>query len=333
MNGNSAPSSTLLRASRYMLAGTMLFLLPGASYAADEVTYLIGPVSSNNFQGDPSDAWSIAYRSNWAPHFSSTISYLNDGHFPGHHRDGVTIEAWPQFITAGGHLTFAVGVGPFYYYDTTLASNGAGYADSHGLAWLYSAAIILNTGDIGPVFEIRYDHTAPTKSIETDSLFVGFGYRMTSDFAGGILAQQAAEIPKNEVTGFYGHTQVNSFAHQEAVAWSAEYRRQIWGAFRVSGGFLNEGNAQLIRRDGFTYEGWLEPSFFDDAFSVGVGFGGYSAIDRYRLGPGRVVSGIVSLTLSYRLVQHVDARFDWHRIVTDYNRDTDIVLFGLGVRF
>ncbi len=328
MNGCSGSSSTL---SRYVLLGALL-LVPGAGHAADEITYMIGPVSSRN-GGDPSDAWSFAYRSNWSPWLSTTLSYLNDGHFPGHHRDGVTAQIWPQASTFGGHLTFAVGAGPFYYYDTTVAANGGGYADAHGWAPLYSAAIVLNTGEIGPVFEIRYDHTAPAKSIETDSLSVGFGYRMVSDFAGGIPAGQAAELPDNEITGFYGHTQVNSFGHQESKAWSGEFRRRLWSALRVTGGFINEGDAQLIRRNGFTYEAWLEPSFFDGAFSVGAGFGGYSAIDKYRPAPGRHVSDVVSLTMSLRLVEHVDARFNWHRIVTDYNRDTDIVLFGLGVRF
>jgi hypothetical protein len=32
-------------------------------------------------------------------------------------------------------------------------------------------------------------------------------------------------------------------------------------------------------------------------------------------------------------VTNVDVRFLWHRIVTDYNRDTDVVLLGLGYRF
>jgi hypothetical protein len=64
-----------------------------------------------------------------------------------------------------------------------------------------------------------------------------------------------------------------------------------------------------------------------------VGFGGYSAIDKYRHAPGRHVSDVVSLTMSFQLVDHVAARFNWHRIVTDYNRDSDIVLFALGIRF
>jgi len=39
------------------------------------------------------------------------------------------------------------------------------------------------------------------------------------------------------------------------------------------------------------------------------------------------------LTMSFRLFDHLDARFNWHRIVTDYDRDADIVLYGLGYRF
>jgi hypothetical protein len=160
------------------------------------------------------------------------------------------------------------------------------------------------------------------------------GYRLNSDFRGGSTVD-INDLAANEVTGFYGHTQVNSLAHPhpESQAWSAEFRRRLYHEFRVTAGFINEGNAQLIRRNGFTYEAWLEPSFFDGVYSVGIGFGGYSAIDKYRSAPGRHVSDVVSLTMSYQLVNHVAARFNLHRIVTDYNRDTDIVLFCLGIRF
>ena len=334
MEGCSEPLRKLSRNFQFALAlFSGLFLLPSAGHAADDISYMVGAVSSQN-QWTPSESWSFAYRSNFSRSFSATISYLNDGHFPGHHRDGVTVELWPQVNLFRNSLTLAVGAGPFYYYDTVAATNGAGYADAHGWAWLYSAAAILHTGDVGPFFELRYDHTAPAKSIETNTLSVGVGYRMMSDFRGGNAAQ-SGDLAANELTGFYGHTQVNSLAHPhpESRAWSAEFRHRFWREFRGSVGFINEGDAQLIRRNGFTYEGWLEPSFFDGVYSVGVGFGGYSAIDKYRHAPGRHVSDVVSLTMSYQLVDHVAARFNWHRIVTDYNRDTDIVLFALGIRF
>ena len=65
----------------------------------------------------------------------------------------------------------------------------------------------------------------------------------------------------------------------------------------------------------------------------GAGFGIYTAIDKYRPAPGRHVADVVSLTLSLQPINNFDVRVLWHRIVTDYNRDADILLFGLGYRF
>jgi len=48
---------------------------------------------------------------------------------------------------------------------------------------------------------------------------------------------------------------------------------------------------------------------------------------------GDNLAGIVTLTGSYRIHRHWDVRTSWNRIVTDYNRDTDIILGGVGYRF
>ena len=45
------------------------------------------------------------------------------------------------------------------------------------------------------------------------------------------------------------------------------------------------------------------------------------------------VSGIVTLTASYRFHPHWDLRTSWYRIVTSYDRDTDVLLGGVGYRF
>lgn len=151
---------------------------------------------------------------------------------------------------------------------------------------------------------------------------------------------------KNELVGYLGKTAINSLESKSAIAGGLEYRRQLgWEFTRVSLGVVNEGNSELIRRTGVTYEGWLEPSFWDGNASLGVGWGGYTAIDKYQPSPGRHVSYVVSATLSARFLnlipplrgtaigQQLGFRFTWHRILTDYNRDTDILLFGLGFRF
>ena len=97
--------------------------------------------------------------------FRGKFGLPHDGHFPGHHRDGVTAEAWlPLHLSQ--RLTLSAGTGPFYYYDTTTADNRAGYADVHDWAWLYSLDLIYQPWDkFGLFFDLRLDHTAPARSI------------------------------------------------------------------------------------------------------------------------------------------------------------------------
>jgi len=300
----------------------------------DEVSFLVGTISSEN-QWPRSYAWSMSYRNVWSDYFSTTVAYLNDGHFPGHHRDGIAGEMWAQTDLFDKRLTLAVGGGPFRYYDTTVAANGGGYSDNHGWAWLYSFdATVQKAGKPRGWFgEFRIDRTAPAKSIETTSISVGLGYRTTSDYRNPENPRAGEDLDKNEVTVALGKTVVNSFSSQESLAKGAEYRRQLWKDARLSVAFVNEGNAQLIRRSGALVEGWLEPSFHEGRASIGIGIGGYAAIDKYRPTPGRHVSAVASMTLSWRLVSDLYFRANWHRIVTNYDRDTDILLFGLGYRF
>lgn len=346
-------STTIASKSRRLAALVLLLVTVAASRstfadaaptrtddpAPDEISYFGESVSSLN-QWPRSSAWGISYRKILAPHFAASLAYLNDGHFPGHHRDGVTGEVWLP-INFSQHVTVSAGFGPFYYFDTITAPNNKGYVDDHGWAWMFSLdAMWQFRGDrTGPFIEMRLDHTAPAKSIETTSIGLGLGYRGISDIHNTSDPSAVEGFATNEVAAYYWKTVVNSFSSQTSRAAELEYRRQIWYELRASVGFLNEGDAQLIRRNGFIAEIWAEPSFNSGLWSIGAGFGGYAAIDKYRAAPGRHVSGVISATLSVRPLknfQHFknfDIRFLWHRIVTDYSRDTDVVLLGLGYRF
>ena len=51
-------------------------------------------------------------------------------------------------------------------------------------------------------------------------------------------------------------------------------------------------------------------------------------------GPGAgKVSGLVTIAGSYRFTQRWDARLEWNRVVTRYDRDTDVIFAGAGYRF
>jgi hypothetical protein len=99
---------------------------------------------------------------------------------------------------------------------------------------------------------------------------------MYSDHTAGTSTQGTVEgFAKNELVGYFGKTAINSLESKSAAAEAFEYRRQLgWEFTRVSIGLVNEGDSDLIRRTGITYEGWLEPSFWDGNASVGVGWAG-----------------------------------------------------------
>jgi hypothetical protein len=305
--------------------------------APDEISYFGERVYSLR-QWPPDSGYGVSYRRIFSPYFAASLAYLNDAHFPGHHRDGVAAEAWLPLIPLTDRFTLSVGGGPFYYYDTVFAHNNGGYADAHGWAWLASVDATIQPWRSGALrhlfFEGRIDYTSPSRSIETTSFGIGIGYRGLSDSHDPSLDQQKV-FPPNEIVASYWKTVTNSFnsgAHT-ARAEAIDYRFHVWRELRMSVGFLNEGDTQLIRRNGVTTEGWLEPSFNAGLWSVGAGFGFYTAIDKYRQAPGRHVSDVASLTLSLRPISNFDIRLLWHRIVTDYNRDADILLWGLGYRF
>lgn len=328
---------TLYRFASLLLLTAMLAhsaAAVAADAAPDEISYFGEWVKSDS-QWPSSTAWGISYRKILAPYFAASLAYLNDGHFPGHDRDGVTAEVWLPINLWNDHVTVSVGAGPFYYYDTVVAQNNGGYADAHGWAALFSGDVIWQfLGDrTGPFVEMRIDHTSPSKSIQTTSIGLGIGYRGFSDIHNTADPDAYKGFASNEVAGYYGKTVTNSLTVENSRAEEIEYRREIWKELRASVGFLNEGNSQLIRRNGFLAEGWAEPSFNSGRWSIGAGFGIYSAIDKYRPSTGRHVSDVVSATASLRLLKHVDVRFLWHRIVTDYNRDADVLLWGIGVRF
>jgi len=309
----------------------------GTSDPVPDAISVFGESVSSQSQWPRSYAWGISYRKTFIPYFATSLSYLNDGHFPGHHRDGIAAQAWVPFDLLSGHLTLSAGLGPFYYYDTVYARANAGYADAHGWAWIGSVDAMIRPWTSGALshmfFDIRLDHSAPARSIETTSIGGGIGYRGFSDLHLYADPNAIEGFANNEVVVSYGKTVVNSFHSPESRADSIEYRRKIWGELRASVGFINEGNALLIRRNGVTAQAWAEPSFDSGLWSIGAGFGFYSAIDKYRPSAGRHLSEIVSATVRARPAKNFDIRFLWHRIVTDYDRDTDVILLGLGYRF
>ncbi len=78
----------------------------------DDISYFGAQVYSLR-QWPPDSGYGLSYRKTFAPHFAASLAYLNDAHFPGHHRDGIAAEAWLPIVPLSDRFTLSVGGGPF----------------------------------------------------------------------------------------------------------------------------------------------------------------------------------------------------------------------------
>jgi hypothetical protein len=320
----------------------ILVLAAAAGPARAEEFYALGGVMQNaNSTNDSSYSWQLEYLEGVGEHFAATLSYLNEGHVPVHHRDGNTVQLWTRTNVLDRRLSLAAGGGPYYYFDTTAAKAGGSYADNHGWGGMLSLAATWYT-ESRWLFQLRSNWVWTGDSIDTFSTLAGVGYQLDAPLSPGPIAEESPQRNKttsNELTLFVGRTVVNSFSSEHALAMGVEYRRGLWRNVDWTVSWLNEGDSRLVRRNGICTQLWAVRAFFDDRLALGVGAGAYITIDNYNKTPtpanegDELLSGITTLTASYRIDPHWALRASWNRIVTNYDRDTDVLLGGIGYRF
>ncbi len=314
--------------------------LAGATSGAQELSLLAGGLKESG-TAEKTPVWAFEYQQGLGEHFAGSFSWLNEGHVPGHHRDGQAVQLWTRANVFDRGLSIAAGVGPYRYFDTTVSTAGGSYANIHGWATVGSLEATWYTRSRW-LYQLRLDRIIAKDSINTSSIMLGVGYQLEPVAERGPRDHAPYQLDRttgNEITAFFGGTIVNSYESEHDAARALEFRRGIARYVDVTVGLLNEGDPRLVRRTGVTTQLWLVRDVLtSDKLILGVGVGPYFAIDRYRTPtPGeasnRNVSWIVTAAAAYRISPRWDARFSWNRIDTDYNRDTDVVLFGLGYRF
>ncbi len=191
-------------------------------------------------------------------------------------------------------------------------------------------------------FQVRSNWNQSVSSFDTILLLAGIGYRFDPLSKSLATARDSApvqrrETTKNEVTIFVGRTIVNSFGSELANARSIEYRRSLFPFIDWTISWLNEGGNEVLRRNGIVAELWGVKSFLDDRFSIGIGGGVYFSVNHQaRQQDGEhdgCLSGIVTLSGNYKFFEHWGIRASWDRIVTTYDRDTDVILGGISYFF
>ena len=112
-----------------------------------------------------------------------------------------------------------------------------------------------------------------------------------------------------------------------------EYRRVARPYVDWSVSWLSEGSTARTERRGVATQLWLIRSL-SSSVELGMGAGPYLAFDLPHVPQlQRHLGGLVSIVARHHFDQSWVGQLSWNRVVTDYHRDADVLLLGLGRRF
>jgi hypothetical protein len=309
-------------------------LLASTVCAAQDVSLLAGRLDVTH-SDQSSFAAELGYAYRLGNFFSLSANYLNEGHPRLHHRDGLTPQLWLHSATPEQGWSVEYGIGPYYYYDTTNGLGGApDYRNLHGRGSVQSLGLIWHLATRTYV-ELRANRVRTGADGDSTSVLLGMGYELRNlSYA---VRELNAETGDDSIMLQAGQAIVNSFESERARAMALEFRRTMSHNMEWSAMLLNEGRIGLVARKGLAAQLWLLMPFTDRTV-LEIGGGPYLLHDRINRRDATEESRnhlvpIVSVGVRYRISASWRAQLSWSRVVTDYHRDSDVLLLGLGRTF
>jgi hypothetical protein len=302
---------------------------------AQDASLLAGAMRVDQNPDDTSFAVALGYNQHINKYLSVSADYLNEGHPKLHHRDGLGAQVWLHTPVPQRGWSFAAGIGPYYYFDTT-TGNGSlvDYRNDHGWGQLTSLSLKYHLAS-NAYLETRLAHTHGITAHDTTMLMFGAGYELRNVPQG--IRLQNAEKGDNLLMALGGRSIVNSFKSETATSYGLEYRRTVNPNVEWSVILMSEGKVDAAERKGVSGQLWLLRPFTERTV-LEMGFGAYAMHDQLdRTDPNatreRHVAPIASIGMRYRISDTWRAQLTWSRVITNYERDSDVFLLGAGVAF
>ena len=190
---------------------------------------------------------------------------------------------------------------------------------------------------------LRLNRVQTRAGMNTTALVAGLGYRFGArdgDAPESRAASQPAAAGRMELDAMLGGSIVNSLSSEADLAKAISLRYAAGGPVGISltyfdEGELDTGGSRIGRRAGFAPQLWPQEDL-TSRFSVGVGLGPYFATTSLQRPDGEDasrVAALISVTAAYAITPSWTGRLIWNRVGTNYDRDTDVVMLGLGYRF
>ena len=219
----------------------------------------------------------VGFSQRMSDYASWSAEYYNEGHPSQHHRDGFTSQIWLHTPYPEKGASFGLGVGPYYYFDTTTGLGSAtDYRNLHGWGTLYSAGAKWHFEKRSYV-EVRINHARTHGEGDSNSILVGLGYELQNV---PDRERRKTERPGDRLLMVQaGQAIVNSFESERARAYGIEYRDTVTQNVEWSVTALNEGRVGLVERKGAAAQLWLLRPLTDRTV-LELGTGGYLMRDR-----------------------------------------------------
>jgi hypothetical protein len=319
---------------RYAFLTLPLFFVSFLCQAQD-ASLLAGAMKVDKRSDNHSFAVQMGYSQRMGEHMAVSAEYVNEGHPRLHHRDGLSLQSWLHTATPSNGISFAVGIGPYYYFDTTTGNGSlADYRNDHGWGLLSSVSAKWHFAHRSYA-EARLSRINGRAGHDSTVLVMGMGYELR-DLPREVRLSNA-DPGENLVMLLAGRSIVNSFKSEKASGYGIEYRRTVNPNLEWSVIGMNEGRVGVAERKGVSSQVWLLRPFTERTV-LELGAGGYLMRDQVNRGdvnedPKTHLAPIATVGIRYRINPTLRAQFSWSRVITDYHRDSDVFLMGAGVAF
>lgn len=306
----------------------VLSLLAACAHVhAQDVSVMAGQLKVNATD-EKTFVGAVTYAHPVGDYYGMSLSYINEGHPEDHHRDGIAGQLWLRTKRDRQGLSLGVGAGRYFFFDT--AKSAADYDNDHGWGNIVSLQAAWHF-DSRWSAQVQANRVFPKGKDATTQLMVGASYRF--DGVPGAKLHLNGPSTDDTLTVMSGQTIVNSFHSERARPIAIEYRRAVSKYLDWTTTVLKEGDTALTERKGVATQLWLIRSL-SSTVELGMGAGPYVASDPEENGKSQTrLAGLITIGARYHFNQRWVGQLAWNRVVTDYHRDADILLLGLGASF
>jgi hypothetical protein len=309
--------------------------LPGTA-CGQSLALLAGLTESDDHQTD-TYAWQIEFQQQLNSLLSGSLSWLNEGHIPDHHRDGAAAQLWLNAPAWRERVVLSLGAGPYVYFDTESSPSARGYSDVHSVAAVLSASATLDLG-AGWFARLNLNDVWAPADVGTYAVLLGGGYRFgNSDRSAPSSADQGGSgYPAQEIQLFAGQMILSDPSSSGGRTYGADYRLELarWAAWSAT--WYYDPGSPSGRRDRAATQLWLVEPLANDRLALSVGLGVYSEVGpetRPTTTSPNPVSGLSGLRAEWRCSRHTSLVLTWQRTFTNDDNDRDIIALGYAFRF